>query len=99
MKINSELLKKLIKHQIKYKYFTPLSNQEIDFLIANAWAIGLNSINYWNLLGNDCKLNRQRSSLNMYYLMKPYLTSKAYENGDLNEAINKLNKGLANEND
>ncbi len=99
LKLNTELLKKLIKHQINYKYFIPLSNHEIDFLIANAWSIGLNSINYWNLLDNDLKLNRQKSSLNMYYLMKPYLTSKAYENGDLDEALDKLNKGLVNEND
>ena len=98
LKFNSELLKKLIKHQIKYKYIIPLLDKEIDFLIANSWAIGLNSINYWNLLESDTKLNTQRSSLNMYYLIKPYLTKKAYENGDIEDALVKLNEGLSNEN-
>jgi AcrR family transcriptional regulator len=94
LKFNSVLLQKLIKHQIKYKYVEELSSQEIEFLIANSWSIGLNSINYWNLLKDDKKLNRQRTSLNMYYLMKPYLTKKAYENGDLEDALMKLNEGL-----
>jgi AcrR family transcriptional regulator len=94
LKFNSNLLTKLIKHQIKYKYVKPLSSQEIEFLIANSWAIGLNSINYWNLLDDKSKLNRQRTSLNMYYLLKPYLTIKAYEDGDIEEAFIKLNEGL-----
>jgi AcrR family transcriptional regulator len=98
LKFNSKLLRKLMNHQIKYKYIKELSSQEIEFLISNSWAIGLNSINYWNLLDSDNKLNRQRSSLNMYYLIKPYLTKKAYEEGDIEEALIKLNEGLLDEN-
>lgn len=99
LRLNNQLLKNLIKHQIKYEYIIKLKEREIDFLVSNSWAIAMNAINYWNLLYEDKKLNSQRSSLNMYYFMKPYLTKKAYENGDLEEAINELNKGLKNENE
>lgn len=97
IRLNTQILKKLITHQIKYEYIIELSPSEIDYLVSNSWAIGMNAINYWNLLDQDQKLNTQRSSLNMYYFIKPYLKEKAYENGDLQEALDELNKGLTNE--
>lgn len=94
LKFSTELLQKLIKHQIKYNYIISLEPQEIEFLISNSWSISLNAINYWNLVEFNNKLNYQKTSLNMYYLLKPYLTKKAFENGNLEEVFIKLNEGL-----
>ena len=85
------LIKKLIQHQISYGYIKKLEEEEIDFLVSNSWIIACNNLSYWNLLSDDIVANSKNGSLNMFYLIKPYLTKKSLEDNQIKDILNTLN--------
>ena len=85
------LIKKLIQHQISYGYIKKLEEEEIDFLVSNSWIIACNNLSYWNLLSDDIVANSKNGSLNMFYLIKPYLTKKSLEDNQIKDILSTLN--------
>ena len=85
------LIKKLIQHQIFYGYIKKLEEEEIDFLVSNSWIIACNNLSYWNLLSDDIVANSKNGSLNMFYLIKPYLTQKSLEDKQIKDILSTLN--------
>lgn len=88
-----KMIKKLLNHQISYAYIKPMHDKEIDFLVSNSWIIATNNLSYWNLLSNDLIENAKKGSLNIYYLIKPYLTQKNFDD----ERIKDIEKLLLKE--
>ena len=80
-----KLIKQLLNHQIKYGYIKEMSKIEIDFMVSNSWIIGTNNLSLWNLLSNDLKANVQKSTLNLYFFIKPYLTKKSLDHNSVKE--------------
>lgn len=80
-----KLIKQLLNHQIKYGYIKEMSKIEIDFMVSNSWIIGTNNLSFWNLLSNDLKVNVQKSTLNLYFFIKPYLTKKSLDHNSVKE--------------
>jgi hypothetical protein len=62
-----------------------MSEIEIDFLVSNSWILATTNLTYWNLLSSNIIENVKKSALNMYYLIKPYLTQKSLDNPDVKE--------------
>ena len=85
-----KMIKELLHHQIKYGYIKKMSENEIDFLVSNSWIIATANLTYWNLLSKNIVENIKKSSLNMYYFLKPYLTQKSLED----ERIKDIEKNL-----
>lgn len=77
LKNEIKLIKQLLNHQIKYGYIKDIEEHEKNFLVSNSWIISTNNLSYWNLLSNDLRKNVRRGSLNIYFFIKPYLTSKS----------------------
>jgi AcrR family transcriptional regulator len=80
-----KMIKELLNHQIKYGYIKQMSEIEIDFLVSNSWILATTNLTYWNLLSSNIIENVKKSALNMYYLIKPYLTQKSLDNPDVKE--------------
>lgn len=74
-----KIIKKLLNHQISYGYIKKMTEYELDFLVSNSWIIATNNLAYWNFLSNDLFENAKKSTLNMYYFIKPYLTKKSLD--------------------
>jgi len=84
------IIKKLVQHQIAYGYIIKLEEEEIDFLVSNAWIIAYNNLSFWNLSSDSLVINSKKSSLNMFYFIKPYLTKKSLENEQIKDILNIL---------
>lgn len=84
-KIKNEIfmIKRLLMHQIKNGYIKPLSENELDFFISNSWIVATSNLSFWNLINDDILSNTKKGALNMYYLIKPYLTEKSFEDNDI----------------
>jgi len=80
-----KMIKELLNHQIKYGYIKQMSEIEINFLVSNSWILATTNLTYWNLLSSNIIENVKKSALNMYYLIKPYLTQKSLDNPDVKE--------------
>ncbi len=80
-----ETIKGLIRHQIKYGYITPMSELELDVFVSNSWIIATQNASYWNLLSENFIENSKKTALNIYFLVKPYLTQKSFENEDIKD--------------
>ena len=89
-----KMIKKLINHQILYGYIKQIESYEIDFLVSNSWIIVTSNLLYWNLLSNNLIENAKKGSLNMYYLIKPYLTEKSLKDERIKDIEKLLLKDL-----
>lgn len=83
LKLEIKMIKELLYHQIKYGYLKQLNEIEIEFLVSNSWILASSNLSYWNLLSDDIIKNVKKGSLNVYYLIKPYLTQKSLENENI----------------
>lgn len=83
LKLEIKMIKELLYHQIKYGYLKQLNEIEIEFLVSNSWILATSNLSYWNLLSDDIIKNVKKGSLNVYYLIKPYLTQKSLENENI----------------
>ena len=83
LKLEIKMIKELLYHQIKYGYLKQLNEIEIEFLVSNSWILAASNLAYWNLLSDDIIKNVKKGSLNVYYLIKPYLTQKSLENENI----------------
>ena len=83
LKLEIKMIKELLYHQIKYGYLKQLNEIEIEFLVSNSWILASSYLSYWNLLSDDIIKNVKKGSLNVYYLIKPYLTQKSLENENI----------------
>ena len=82
-----KLLTKLTKHQIKYGYIKTLDEGEINFLVRNSWIIATSNLTFWNLKSEDIVFNSKQGALNMFYLIKPYLTNKSLEHNSIKDIL------------
>jgi AcrR family transcriptional regulator len=83
LKLEIKMIKELLYHQIKYGYLKQLNEIEIEFSVSNSWILAASNLAYWNLLSDDIIKNVKKGSLNVYYLIKPYLTQKSLENENI----------------
>ena len=83
LKLEIKMIKELLYHQIKYGYLKQLTEIEIEFLVSNSWILAASNLAYWNLLSDNIIKNVKKGSLNVYYLIKPYLTQKSLENENI----------------
>ena len=83
LKLEIKMIKELLYHQIKYGYLKQLNEIEIEFLVSNSWILASSNLSYWNLLSDNIIKNVKKGSLNVYYLIKPYLTQKSLENENI----------------
>lgn len=87
-----KMIKNLLTHQIKYGYIKQMSSYEMDYLVSNSWILATMHLTYWNLLSKDIIQNVKKGSLNMYYLLKPYLTEKSLKDERIKDIENLLLK-------
>lgn len=78
-----KMIKELLTHQVKHGYLKEMSENEKSFLVSNSWIIATTNLTYWNLLSSDVIENVKKGSLNVYYLIKPYLTQKSLEDENI----------------
>ena len=83
LKLEIKMIKELLYHQIKYGYLKQLNEIEIEFLVSNSWILATSNLSYWNLLSDDIIKNVKKGSLNVYYLIKPYLTQKSLDDENI----------------
>ena len=83
LKLEIKMIKELLYHQIKYGYLKQLNEIEIEFLVSNSWILAASNLAYWNLLSDDIIKNVKKGSLNVYYLIKPYLTQKSLDDENI----------------
>ncbi|MBP6712870.1 MAG: TetR/AcrR family transcriptional regulator [Aliarcobacter sp.] len=83
LKLEIKMIKELLYHQIKYGYLKQLNEIEIEFLVSNSWILASSNLSYWNLLSDDIIKNVKKGSLNVYYLIKPYLTQKSLDDENI----------------
>lgn len=83
LKLEIKMIKELLYHQIKYGYLKQLNEIEIEFLVSNSWILASLNLSYWNLLSDDIIKNVKKGSLNVYYLIKPYLTQKSLDDENI----------------
>ncbi|MDX9961621.1 MAG: TetR/AcrR family transcriptional regulator [Aliarcobacter sp.] len=83
LKLEIKMIKELLYHQIKYGYLKQLNEIEIEFLVSNSWILAASNLSYWNLLSDDIIKNVKKGSLNVYYLIKPYLTQKSLDDENI----------------
>ena len=83
LKLEIKMIKELLYHQIKYGYLKQLNEIEIEFLVSNSWILASSNLSYWNLLSDDIIKNIKKGSLNVYYLIKPYLTQKSLDDENI----------------
>ena len=83
LKLEIKMIKELLYHQIKYGYLKQLNEIEIEFLVSNSWILASSNLAYWNLLSDDIIKNVKKGSLNVYYLIKPYLTQKSLDDENI----------------
>lgn len=83
LKLEIKMIKELLYHQMKYGYLKQINEIEIEFLVSNSWILAASNLAYWNLLSDDIIKNVKKGSLNVYYLIKPYLTQKSLENENI----------------
>lgn len=83
LKLEIKMIKELLYHQMKYGYLKQINEIEIEFLVSNSWILASSNLSYWNLLSDDIIKNVKKGSLNVYYLIKPYLTQKSLENENI----------------
>lgn len=85
LKQEIHMITTLIRHQIKYGYIIPLSEEEIEFFVSNVWIVTCSNLLYWNLQDYDFYSITKKAALNKYYLIKPYLTQKSFENENVKD--------------
>ena len=83
LKLEIKMIKELLYHQIKYGYLKQLNEIEIEFLVSNSWILASSNLSYWNLLSDNIIKNVKKGSLNVYYLIKPYLTQKSLDDENI----------------
>ncbi len=83
LKLEIKMIKELLYHQMKYGYLKQLNEIEIEFLVSNSWILAASNLAYWNLLSDDIIKNVKKGSLNVYYLIKPYLTQKSLDDENI----------------
>ena len=83
LKLEIKMIKELLYHQIKYGYLKQLNEIEIEFSVSNSWILAASNLAYWNLLSDDIIKNVKKGSLNVYYLIKPYLTQKSLDDENI----------------
>ena len=83
LKLEIKMIKELLYHQIKYGYLKQLNEIEIEFLVSNSWILASSNLSYWNLLSDDIIKNVKKGSLNVYYLIKPYLNKKSLDDENI----------------
>ncbi|MBP6163154.1 MAG: TetR/AcrR family transcriptional regulator [Aliarcobacter sp.] len=83
LKLEIKMIKELLYHQIKYGYLKQINEIEIEFLVSNSWILASSNLSYWNLLSDDIIKNVKKGSLNVYYLIKPYLTQKSLDDENI----------------
>jgi len=83
LKLEIKMIKELLYHQMKYGYLKQLNEIEIEFLVSNSWILASSNLSYWNLLSDDIIKNVKKGSLNVYYLIKPYLTQKSLDDENI----------------
>ena len=83
LKLEIKMIKELLYHQIKYGYLKQLNEIEIEFLVSNSWILASSNLSYWNLLSDDIIKNVKKGSLNVYYLIKLYLTQKSLDDENI----------------
>ena len=83
LKLEIKMIKELLYHQIKYGYLKQINEIEIEFLVSNSWILAASNLAYWNLLSDDIIKNVKKGSLNVYYLIKPYLTQKSLDDENI----------------
>ena len=83
LKLEIKMIKELLYHQMKYGYLKQINEIEIEFLVSNSWILASSNLSYWNLLSDDIIKNVKKGSLNVYYLIKPYLTQKSLDDENI----------------
>ena len=83
LKLEIKMIKELLYHQMKYGYLKQINEIEIEFLVSNSWILASSKLSYWNLLSDDIIKNVKKGSLNVYYLIKPYLTQKSLDDENI----------------
>ena len=83
LKLEIKMIKELLYHQMKYGYLKQINEIEIEFLVSNSWILASSNLAYWNLLSDDIIKNVKKGSLNVYYLIKPYLTQKSLDDENI----------------
>ena len=83
LKLEIKMIKELLYHQMKYGYLKQLNEIEIEFLVSNSWILASSNLSYWNLLSDNIIKNVKKGSLNVYYLIKPYLTQKSLDDENI----------------
>ena len=83
LKLEIKMIIELLYHQIKYGCLKQLNEIEIEFLVSNSWILASSNLAYWNLLSDDIIKNVKKGSLNVYYLIKPYLTQKSLDDENI----------------
>ena len=83
LKLEIKMIKELLYHQMKYGYLKQLNEIEIEFLVSNSWILASSNLSYWNLLSDDIIKNVKKGSLNVYYLIKLYLTQKSLDDENI----------------
>lgn len=83
LKLEIKMIKELLYHQMKYGYLKQINEIEIEFLVSNSWILAASNLAYWNLLSDDIIKNVKKGSLNVYYLIKPYLTQKSLDDENI----------------
>ena len=83
LKLEIKMIKELLYHQMKYGYLKKINEIEIEFLVSNSWILAASNLAYWNLLSDDIIKNVKKGSLNVYYLIKPYLTQKSLDDENI----------------
>lgn len=85
-----ERFKTMIRHQIRYGYIVALEEAEINHLASNIWILGIHGINFWHLISGVPVENAKRGSLDIFFLLKPYLTQKSRACGEMDEIFSIL---------